>query len=45
MFVHPTTALLIAAERRSDAERRIRRPSLDRRTVRLAPLATRPDRD
>jgi hypothetical protein len=35
MFVHPTTALLVAAERRRDIERRTRvRPVFDMRTVR-----------
>ena len=37
MFIHPVTALIIAADRRRDDERRARirsRPLPDRRTVR-----------
>lgn len=36
MFIHPTTALELAALRRLDEERRarVRRPPTDRRTVR-----------
>jgi hypothetical protein len=38
MFIHPTTALELAAQRRLDEERRahVRRPPSDRRTVRPA---------
>jgi hypothetical protein len=36
MFIHPTTALELAAQRRREDERRVRvrRPAFDRRTVR-----------
>jgi hypothetical protein len=36
MFIHPTTTLELAAQRRLEDERRVRvrRPALDRRTVR-----------
>jgi hypothetical protein len=38
MFIHPTTTLELAAQRRADDERRVRvrRPPSDRRTVRPA---------